>query len=237
MKQKDWICVYLKLVSKQFGHFGCNRFFASTNRQSEHLWCGKKMGVKKRMEIEPTQKTLRNLLVPVDSVPASTNIPPVVLGCVWYLHTPCCRDWDRYHLTIAYQNRVVYCERQVNPMVVVLWIHAGHVVVHWKNGFDFSKAKRQLEILKTKCQTNPPKFFHRVKNDSPFISVGSKNLFNVSGNLTLNFCCTPLYRNDMSSEGVSAGKKRCIRFVITLCQSSTLVIQSLTCIVIYTLCR
>lgn len=56
--------------------------------------------------------------------------------------------------------------------------------------------------------TYPPKFFHRVKKDSPFISVGSKNLFKVSGNLTLTFCWTPLYRNDMSSEGVSVNEKK-----------------------------
>lgn len=49
----------------------------------------------------------------------------------------------------------------------------------------------------------PPKFFHLAKNDSLFISVGSKNLLMVNGNLTLNFCCTPLYLNDISSEGAS----------------------------------
>lgn len=40
--------------------------------------------------------------------------------------------------------------------------------------------------------TNPPKFFHLAKNDSEFISVGSKNLFKVNGSLIVKFCGVPL---------------------------------------------
>jgi hypothetical protein len=40
--------------------------------------------------------------------------------------------------------------------------------------------------------THPPRFFHRAKNDSPFISVGSKNLLTVNGSLMMKFCGVPL---------------------------------------------
>ena len=35
------------------------------------------------------------------------------------------------------------------------------------------------------------KFFHLEKNASPFISVGSINLFTLIGSLILIFCCRP----------------------------------------------
>lgn len=50
----------------------------------------------------------------------------------------------------------------------------------------------------------PPRFFHRAKNDSPFISVGSKNLLTVNGSLMIKFCGVPLYRNDKASDGESS---------------------------------
>lgn len=56
--------------------------------------------------------------------------------------------------------------------------------------------------------TYPPKFFHLAKNDSLFISVGSKNLLIVRGILRFIFCCTPLYLNDISSDGASNGRQR-----------------------------
>lgn len=40
--------------------------------------------------------------------------------------------------------------------------------------------------------TYPPRFFHLAKNDSPFISVGSKNLLIVNGNFIVIFCGTLL---------------------------------------------
>ena len=48
---------------------------------------------------------------------------------------------------------------------------------------------RKMQIL---IKTHPPRFFHRAKNDSPFISVGSKNLLSVNGSLMMNFCGVPL---------------------------------------------
>lgn len=53
-------------------------------------------------------------------------------------------------------------------------------------------------------ETYPPRFFHRAKNDSPFISVGSKNLLTVNGSLMIKFCGVPLYRNDKASDGESS---------------------------------
>lgn len=149
---------------------------------------------------------MKHLLVPVDSVPVLTNIPPVAPAYVWYQHRPYCPDWDRYRPAIACRNRVIYYERQVSPTVVVLWIHVGRVVVRWKNCWFGIKFSGTTSWNRTNV-AYPPRFFHREKNDSPFISVGSKNLFKVSGSLTLNFCWTPLYRNDMSSEGVSGKNK------------------------------
>lgn len=52
-----------------------------------------------------------------------------------------------------------------------------------------------------------PRFFHRAKKDSLFISVGSKNLFKVTGSLTETFCSTPLYTNDTFITGVSKSSK------------------------------
>lgn len=90
-------------------------------------------------------------------------------------------------------------------------------------------------ILSKQQSTHPPKFFHLVKNDSPFISVGSKNLFKVSGSLTFTFCCTPLYRNDMSSDGVSA-ESVYENIDQLFLQSSRFEWVALTCIVVYTFC-
>lgn len=53
-----------------------------------------------------------------------------------------------------------------------------------------------------------PRFFHRAKKDSLFISVGSKNLFNVTGSLTGTFCGTPLYTNVTLITGVSKTKSK-----------------------------
>lgn len=53
-----------------------------------------------------------------------------------------------------------------------------------------------------------PRFFHRAKNDSPFISVGSKNLLIVRGSLMVNFWGTLLYINVMIMLGVSRKKKK-----------------------------
>jgi len=63
-------------------------------------------------------------------------------------------------------------------------------------------------MLRHVC-TYPPRFFHRAKNDSPFISVGSKNLLIVRGNLMVNFWGTLLYINVMIMLGASrrGGKK------------------------------
>jgi hypothetical protein len=54
--------------------------------------------------------------------------------------------------------------------------------------------------------THPPKFFHRAKNDSPFISVGSKKLLIVRGSLMVNFWGTLLYINVMIMLGASENK-------------------------------
>lgn len=51
-----------------------------------------------------------------------------------------------------------------------------------------------------------PRFFHRAKKDSLFISVGSKNLFKVTGSFTETFCGTPLYTNETFITGVSKTK-------------------------------
>lgn len=56
-----------------------------------------------------------------------------------------------------------------------------------------------------------PKFFHRAKNDSPFISVGSKNLFIVNGNLTNSFCGELLYIKETATLGVSEEKQKSVK--------------------------
>jgi len=55
-------------------------------------------------------------------------------------------------------------------------------------------------------RTYPPRFFHLAKNDSPFISVGSKNLLIVRGSLMVNFWGTLLYINVMIMLGASRKK-------------------------------
>jgi hypothetical protein len=47
--------------------------------------------------------------------------------------------------------------------------------------------------------THPLRFFQREKNASEFISVGSKNLFIVSGSFKLSRCCTLLYKKRIVS--------------------------------------
>lgn len=50
-----------------------------------------------------------------------------------------------------------------------------------------NKEKRVIVDFEVKESTYFPRFFHLAKNDSPFISVGSKNLFIVSGSLIVIF--------------------------------------------------
>jgi hypothetical protein len=66
-------------------------------------------------------------------------------------------------------------------------------------------------MLKCTC-TYPPRFFHRAKNDSPFISVGSKNLLTVRGSLMVNFWGTLLYINVRIMLGASRSKNKKIIF-------------------------
>lgn len=143
---------------------------------------------------------------PDDSAPTAVNIQLAVLVCGWCQHKPYCLDSDRYRPIVACRSRAIYFEQPANRVGFVLWIPFVLVVVHyeWRSILDICV----IDLLRsTDCKVDayPPKFFHRAKNDSPFISVGSKNLFIVSGNLTLSFCWVPLYRNDISSVGVSVG--------------------------------
>lgn len=52
-------------------------------------------------------------------------------------------------------------------------------------------------------ETYPPRFFQRAKKDSPFISVGSKNLFIVNGSFIVIICGTLLYKKVITILGVS----------------------------------
>lgn len=79
----------------------------------------------------------------------------------------------------------------------------GPLLLTVKNKEIRSTSSRLMsEIPPKQLSSYPPRFLHRAKNDSAFISVGSKNLFTVKGRFTVSFCGAPPFtRNEMTIDG------------------------------------
>lgn len=63
-------------------------------------------------------------------------------------------------------------------------------------------------IFNLKRKTYPLRFFHLAKNDSPFMSVGSKNLFIDKGNCKESLCGTLPYVKLTIKSGKPEKKKK-----------------------------
>jgi hypothetical protein len=100
-----------------------------------------------------------------------------------------------FSLLVKSEKEMTRCTINLHIMVSTTYLVIQHAYIFISHG-----------MLRHIC-TYLPRFFHRAKNDSPFISVGSKNLLIVRGSLMVNFWGTLLYINVKIMLGASGSKK------------------------------